>query len=244
MNELQGDNQSSIPDVSSTSTAGQVATETPTTSETPVEDKSQSTDLSGFKSPEDLAKSYQELRTKLSQRDDKAKIVDEIAKHTGLTPEDIASQVTALAQEQSIPAIDTNRYMGEPTQPQSLRDQTFESRKIDALAKVTYEMKEDTELSSLLKSHPEAEPFKEQIRRIGRVETKKSHEDIFKEIFQPAVQAGTNKAYQGITAKESSQLQSSELSGVANQSDSQLYEEAKKTKDWTKILSKRIKRNR
>jgi hypothetical protein len=259
--ETTGDNLQSTPPAQGTGTGGQVTGETPTdtSTESPTQttestDKTQSTDgdLQGFKSPDELAKAYKELRTKMSQRDDKGKIVDTLTEKTGMSTEQIAEEITKLAQQQEaqqMPEPQPSRYLGDesatnPQMPKSLKDQVSDDRKYDALARAVYEQKEDTELDRLVKTYPEAEPFKEQIRRIGRVETNKTHEDIFKEVFQPAVQAGTDKAYKGIDAKEQSQVQSGEGSGVAQQSEQELYQEAKKTGDWSKLMDKRIRWNK
>ena len=148
-----------------------------------------------FKSPEELAKAYKELESKLGEQGQKAELANLIEQRTGMTHQQIKEMLAQQEQQRMEEAVRENPGLAAFQEVQSLKSQL-------AL------QAEEKELDSFLNSE-EGKPyasFRDKILNLGlKLETGKTYDEIAREYFGNARAQGQQDAYKKIETKQMTQ---------------------------------------
>ena len=186
---------------SSQDTVAQVDTQTAQPTDTSVDGatqgqagEAQETLLAGkYKSPEELAKAYKELESKLGETGRKAALANKLEEATGMDAQQIEAFLERQAEERLQQEIQTNPAAFAIKEVQSLKQQL-------ALAE------EEKALDGFLQQNPEYAPYKDKIFKLAlSSEQDKSYEEIANEWFGQARAQGQTDAYKKIETKKMSQ---------------------------------------
>jgi len=175
------------------------------------EEPSLETDERFKDNPSEVYKSYRELESKQAELAKRAKLVEKIAEKADMSPEDLEQYISGQENSAFRPTpVEQHPYQPQQT-PAALQDV---QQKLSTLEHEVASQKEAQEIESLVHEHPEAAPFAENIKKIGRYETGKSHKDIFESYYKPAIKTGKNAAYKRLDQKERTQVESAQSSSA------------------------------
>jgi hypothetical protein len=159
--------------------------------------QAQETLLAGkYKSPEELAKAYKELESKLGETGRKAALANKLEQVTGMNAQEL--EVFLEQQEEQRLAQEMQNNPG-----------GYALKEVQTLKKQLAYQQEEKELDGFLQKNPEYAPFRDKILNLGlHLEIDKSYEEIATEYFGQARAQGQSDAYKKIETKKAMQATS------------------------------------
>lgn len=220
-----------------------------TSSEETAEKKSWYSEAFGdkYKDEESALKGVKELNTKIGQGNDEAKAFNDMA-------EAYSRQYGMGLEETKNYLKDPSSYMPQTNQSNQSQEQSNDTpdsaNRIAQMEKTQAIMMENQQLEKFFKDNPDAKPFEDQLKAIGRVNVNESYDSIYKRTIEPAFKAGKEASYKKLEEKQSATPQSSKGSvPTPDTSKQDLYNSARKSSDsgepdmnaWGSILTDRLK---
>jgi hypothetical protein len=146
-----------------------------------------------YKNPQELEKAYMEAQKAMGQLSQKAGLVNQLEKSTGMNAQQIAEFLEKQQQQQLQQQIQDNPA-------------GYAIKEVETLRQQIALQNEERELDKFLQENPDYAPFRDKIFNLGlKLETDKSYEEIAKEYFGNARAQGQQDAYKKIETKKMTQ---------------------------------------